>query len=107
MLHVRKREENNWTMTDDWEVTQKLEELERQIKTVQGTVRGTQTMMVMVSSNSQNIISLNDRVTHLEQQIQKITDVLGYLHEELELIKNSRYEKKEITDSIEDAEILE
>lgn len=94
-------------MTDDWEVTQKLEELERQIKTVQGTVHGVQTMMVMVSSNSQNIISLNDRVTNLEQQIQKITDVLGYLYEELELIKNSRYEKKEITDGIEDAEILE
>ena len=94
-------------MTDDWEVTQKLEELERQIKTVQGTVHGVQTMMVIVSSNSQNIISLNDRVTNLEQQIQKITDVLGYLYEELELIKNSRYEKKEITDGIEDAEILE
>jgi hypothetical protein len=94
-------------MTDDWEVTQKLEELERQIKTVQGTIHGVQTMMVMVSSNSQNIISLNDRVTNLEQQIQKITDVLGYLHEELELIKSSRYEKKEITDGIEDAEILE
>lgn len=95
-------------MTDDWEVTQKLEELERQIKTVQGTIHGVQTMMVMVSSNSQNIISLNDRVTNLEQQIQKITDVLGYLHEELELIKNSRSRNiGEITDGIEDAEILE
>lgn len=95
-------------MADDWEVTQKLEELERQIKTVQGTVHGVQTMMVMVSSNSQNIISLNDRVTTLEQQIQKITDVLGYLHEELELIKNSKSKTGEISDDIiEDAEILE
>ena len=95
-------------MADDWEVTQKLEELERQIKTVQGTVHGVQTMMVMVSSNSQNIISLNDRVTTLEQQIQKITDVLGYLHAELELIKNSKSKNGEISYGIiEDAEILE